>query len=49
MELRVQAVTIGWIIALIVLILCVVLTLTGLPDPRVMLGLIAALAAARLL
>ncbi|HYW89271.1 MAG TPA: hypothetical protein VFB50_15980 [Chloroflexota bacterium] len=49
MQLTVAPVTIGWIIALITLIVCVVLVIIGLPDARVLIGLIAALAVARLL
>jgi len=42
--------TIGWVIALVVLILCLVLWFIGRPvTPNEVLGLIAALAVARLL
>lgn len=43
------AISLGWIIALIVLVVCVVLFLVGGPIGHVTLALIAALAAARLL
>jgi uncharacterized membrane protein (DUF485 family) len=44
-----QPVTIGWIIAILVLILAIVFAIIGVPDPKVVLLLIAGLAVARLL
>ena len=44
-----QPVTIGWIIAILVLILAIIFAIIGLPDPKVVLLLIAGLAVARLL
>src|SRR5579871_6380284 len=44
-----QPVTIGWIIAILVLLLAIIFAVIGLPDPRVVLILIAGLAVARLL
>jgi hypothetical protein len=41
--------TVGAVIALLVLILCVVFLVVGLPDPKVMLFLIGGVALARLL
>ena len=44
----VAPVTLGWILALLVLILVVVFAFVGVPDPKVILILIGALAVARL-
>ena len=41
-------VTLGWLIAIIVLLLAIIFAIIGLPDPRVVLLLIAGLAVARL-
>ena len=49
MKVAVQPITLGWIIAIIVLILAVVFGFIGVPDPRVVLLLVGALAVARLL
>ena len=40
--------TIGWLIAILVLLLAIIFAIIGLPDPRVVLLLIAGLAVARL-
>lgn len=44
-----QPVTIGWILAIIVLLLAIIFAVIGLPDPKVLLLLIAGLAVSRLL
>ena len=44
-----QPVTIGWIIAIVILLLAIVFAVIGLPDPKVLLLLIAGLAVSRLL
>lgn len=44
----VAPVTLGWILALLVLFLVVVFAFVGVPDPRVVLFLIGMLAVARL-
>ena len=49
MQVGIAPVTIGWILALLVLILAIIFAVVGLPDPRVVLLLIALLGAARLL
>ena len=43
------AITIGWLIALFILLLVAVFLVVGLPDPKVVLFLIGGLALARLL
>jgi hypothetical protein len=43
------AVTLGWVIALLVLLLTIVFLVVGMPNPQVPLFLIGALALARLL
>lgn len=43
------AVTLGWVIALLVLLLTIVFLVVGMPNPQVPLFLIGALAMARLL
>jgi hypothetical protein len=48
MNVSLPAVSIGWLIALIVLVVCVVLWLVGGPPNERVLALIAALAVARL-
>lgn len=45
----VAPVTLGWIIAMLVLIVAVVLLFIGVPDPKVVLILVALLAIARLI
>ena len=42
-------VTVGWVLALLALVLAAVFLIIGVPDPRVPLALIALLALARLL
>jgi hypothetical protein len=49
MQLGMAPVTIGWVLALLVLVLAVVFIFVGTPDPRVPLALIAILAVARVL
>lgn len=49
MSFAVAPMTVGWLIALLVLVLSVIFLVLGSPDPRVPLALIALLAAARLL
>jgi len=43
------AITVGWLLALVVLILCIVFLVIGVPDPKVVLFLIGGVALARLL
>lgn len=43
------AVTIGWVLALLILLLAIVFLVVGVPDPKVPLFLIGGLALARLL
>jgi hypothetical protein len=43
------AITLGWILALFILLLTAVFLVVGLPDPKVVLFLIGGLALARLL
>jgi len=43
-----QPVTIGWILAILILLLAIIFAIIGLPDPRVLLVMIAGLALARL-
>jgi hypothetical protein len=49
MQFAVAPITVGWVLAFLVLILAVIFVVIGLPDPRALLGLVALLAAARLL
>jgi hypothetical protein len=49
MQVGLAPITIGWILALLVLILAIIFAVIGLPDPRVPLFLIGLLALARLL
>jgi len=48
-EMAAPVITIGWLIALVVLILSVIFFVIGAPDPKTMLVLVGALAVARLL
>jgi hypothetical protein len=43
------AITLGWLIALLILLLTIVFLVVGLPDPKVILFLIGGLALARLI
>jgi hypothetical protein len=43
-----QPVTIGWILAILILVLAIIFAIIGLPDPKVLLLMIAGLAVARL-
>lgn len=49
MNLTIQPITLGWILAIIVLVLVAILLIFGVPDPKIPLVLIAALAVARLI
>lgn len=49
MNITMPAISVGWIVALIVLVVCVVLFMVGGPISHLALALIAALAVARLL
>jgi len=48
-EMTTPVITIGWLIALVVLILAIIFFVIGVPDPKTMLVLVGALAVARLL
>jgi len=48
MTVGLAPITLGWILALLVLVLSVVFLFVGLPDPKVTLALIGLLAIARL-
>ena len=48
MQVGLQPVSIGWILALLVLILAVIFLFIGVPDPKVPLIMIALLGLARL-
>jgi hypothetical protein len=49
MQFAPPVITIGWLIALVVLILCILFFVLGMPDPKTTLFLLGALAVARLL
>jgi hypothetical protein len=49
MQFAPPVITIGWLIALVVLILCILFFVLGMPDPKTTLFLVGALAVARLL
>ena len=48
-EMNTPVITIGWLIALVVLLLSIIFFVIGMPDPKTMLVLIGALAVSRLL
>jgi len=49
MQIAAPVITIGWILAVIALILCIVFFVIGVPDPKTLLLLIGLVALARLL
>ena len=48
-EMSAPVITIGWLIALVVLVLSIIFFVIGVPDLKTMLVLVGALAVARLL